>query len=215
MGPRRRTGALAVRGGTGARAVRAVTLPYMNDQPPRLPKILGLCGSLRKTSSNLALLEAARRLAPGNVEVVVAAPLDRLPHFNPDLDIDPAPDSVARWRREVSSAHAVLICSPEYAFSIPGTLKNALDWLVSSGELYEKPLALITASPNHGGAARAQAHLIDTLRAQQVAFVEEAHVSVPFVRKRFDALGNLIDDDIARALVASVSALANAAPGPD
>jgi NAD(P)H-dependent FMN reductase len=184
----------------------------MNDLRPRLPSILGLCGSLRKTSSNLALLEAARRLAPPGVEVVVAAPLDRLPHFNPDLDIDPAPDPVARWRSEVASAHAVIICSPEYAFSIPGTLKNALDWLVSSGELYEKPVALITASPNHGGAARAQAHLIETLRAQQVALVEKAHVSVPYVRKRFDALGNLIDDEIARALEASVKALADSSP---
>lgn len=179
--------------------------------PPPRPKILALCGSLRKASSNLALLEAARRFAPANVEVVIAAPLDRLPHFNPDLDVDPAPDPVALWRSEVAGAQAVVICSPEYAFSIPGTLKNALDWLVSSGELYDKPLALITASPNHGGAARAQAHLIDTLKAQQVAFVETANVIVPFVRKRFDQLGNLIDDELARALAASVSALANVA----
>lgn len=185
----------------------------MNKTPmPRRRKILALCGSLRKASSNLALLQAAARLAPKGVEVVIAAPLDRLPHFNPDLDVEPAPATVTLWRREIASAHAVLICSPEYAFSIPGTLKNALDWLVSSGELYERPLALITASPNQGGAARAQAHLIDTLKAQQVAFIEEAHVSVPFVRKRFDALGNLIDDELARALEASLRALADSSP---
>ena len=180
--------------------------------PVRQVRILAICGSLRQASSNLALLQAARRLAPANVEVVLAAPLDRLPHFNPDLDVEPAPDAVALWRDEVATAHAVLICSPEYAFSIPGTLKNALDWLVSSGELYEKPLALITASPNHGGAERAQAHLIDTLKAQQVAFVEAAHVSVPFVRKRFDAFGNLTDDEVSRALQVSVEALAISSP---
>lgn len=184
----------------------------MSETPPPRKRILAICGSLRQASSNLALLQAARRLAPIDVEVVLAAPLDRLPHFNPDLDVEPAPAAVALWRHEVAVAHAVLICSPEYAFSIPGTLKNALDWLVSSGELYEKPLALITASPNHGGAARAQAHLIDTLKAQQVAFVEAAHVSVPFVRQRLDPLGNLIDDEVSRALEASVQALASSPP---
>ena len=172
---------------------------------------LGLCGSLRRVSSNLSLLRAALTLLPAGVEMRIAEPLDRLPHFNPDLDLDPAIPCVAGFRQEVAAASALIICSPEYAFGVPGVLKNALDWLVSSGEVYEKPVALITGSPNHGGAAQAQRHLNDTLRAQGARLVEGACVSVPFVRTRFDAAGTLVDAEISRALSAGLAALAEAA----
>ena len=100
---------------------------------------LALCGSLRRVSSNLSLLRAALLLAPPGVDLRIAEPLDRLPHFNPDLDEPPYPEAITRWREEIAAADAVIICSPEYAFSLPGVLKNGLDWLVPSGELYEKP----------------------------------------------------------------------------
>jgi len=172
---------------------------------------LGLCGSLRRVSSNLNLLRATLTLLPSGVEMQIAEPLDRLPHFNPDLDLEPAIPSVTHFREEVAGASALLICSPEYAFGVPGVLKNALDWLVSSGEVYEKPVAVLTASPNHGGAAHAQRHLLDTLRAQQARLVDAACVSVPFVRTRFDATGTLIDAEIRQALSSGLAALAEAA----
>jgi NAD(P)H-dependent FMN reductase len=172
---------------------------------------LGLCGSLRRVSSNLNLLRAALTLLPSDVEMRIAEPLDRLPHFNPDLDLEPAIPSVTRFREEIAAASALIICSPEYAFGVPGVLKNALDWLVSSGEVYEKPVALITASPNHGGAAHAQRHLLDTLRAQQARLVDAACVSVPFVRTRFDAVGTLVDAEISQALRSGLAALAQTA----
>jgi len=173
--------------------------------------VLCLCGSLRKVSSNLALLHAVVQLAPPGLGVGIARPLDRLPHFNPDHDVDPAPAAVREFREEVAAAAALVISSPEYAFGVPGVLKNALDWLVSSGELYEKPTALITASPNYGGAARAQAHLLDTLRAQQARLVEAACVSVPAVRTRFNPEGRLVDPDIIAALRGGLAALEQAA----
>lgn len=172
--------------------------------------VLGLCGSLRKASSNLTLLQAARALAGNGITFAIAAPLDRVPHFNPDLDDDAPPEAVTAWRAEMAEAGSVLICSPEYAFGIPGVLKNALDWLVSSGELYEKPVGVITASPNYGGATHARDHLLDTLRAQNAALIPGAQISIPFVRKRFDEQGNLIDPDLATALRMSLEVLAHA-----
>ncbi|HTV20618.1 MAG TPA: NAD(P)H-dependent oxidoreductase [Polyangiaceae bacterium] len=179
--------------------------------PPSLPAVLCLCGSLRQQSSNLSLLRAMIELAPPGLAARIARPLDRLPHFNPDIDVEPGPDAVREFREEVASAPALIISSPEYAFGVPGVLKNALDWLVSSGELYDKPTALITASPNYGGAARAQAHLLDTLRAQQARLVEAACVSVAAVRTRFDAAGRLVDADTVRALRDGWAALEGAA----
>jgi NAD(P)H-dependent FMN reductase len=173
-------------------------------------RLLGLCGSLRRVSSNLALLRAAQQLVPAGVELRIADPLDRLPHFNPDLDVPPVPAAIGHWRAEIAAADAVLICSPEYAFSVPGVLKNALDWLVPSGELYEKPVGVITASPNHGGAGKAQRHLLDTLSAQQALLVQGASVAVPFVRMRFDASGTLTDPEATGILQGSLAALAAA-----
>lgn len=181
------------------------------------PSVLCLCGSLRQVSSNLALLRAVVELAPPALNASLARPLDRLPHFNPDLDVEPGPAAVQEFRKEVAGAAALVISSPEYAFGVPGVLKNALDWLVSSGELYDKPTALITASPNYGGAARAQAHLLDTLRAQQALLVDAACVSVAAVRTKFDAAGRLIDAELSRALRDGLAALERAvrtAPAP-
>ncbi|HKO92562.1 MAG TPA: NADPH-dependent FMN reductase [Polyangiaceae bacterium] len=184
-------------------------MPVSHHEKP--VHFLALCGSLRRVSSNLSLLRAALLLVPAGVDMHIAEPLDRLPHFNPDLDLEPAIPSVARFRQEVAAAAALVICSPEYAFGVPGVLKNALDWLVSSGELYDKPLALLTASPNHGGAAHAQQHLRDTLRAQQARLVPGASGSIPFVRTRFDAAGALVDAELSQALSADLAALAEAA----
>jgi len=172
--------------------------------------VLGLCGSLRKASSNLTVLRAAGTLTGNGITFSIAAPLDRVPHFNPDLDDDAPPDAVTAWRAEMAKASAILICSPEYALGIPGVLKNALDWLVSSGELYDKPVGVITATPNYGGATHARDHLLDTLRAQNAAVIPGAQISIPFVRKRFDEQGNLIDPDIATALRTSLQVLAHA-----
>ena len=171
---------------------------------------------MRAASSNLTLLRAAAAIAVEDIEMTIAAPLDRLPHFNPDLD-DPEldasapPEAVRVWRREIAEAAGVYICSPEYAFGIPGPLKNALDWLVPSGELYRKPTALITASPNYGGAQHAQAHLRDTLRAQHAHLLEAACVSVPMVRTRFAADGSLTDAGLRAELEAGLKSLAEAA----
>lgn len=171
-------------------------------------RILGVSGSLRTGSSNTALLRAVAALASEGMEILIAPPLDGLPHFNPDLDGENPPSPVRAWRALLESADGVFICSPEYAHGIPGVLKNALDWDVSSGKLVHKPVALINASPNHLGAAKAQASLAQTLTAMSAKVIKQAAVSVPAVYKKLDAEGRLTDPETARALRASVAALA-------
>jgi NAD(P)H-dependent FMN reductase len=110
-------------------------------------RILGICGSLQASSGNLNLLKRAESLAPPNVEFVVFDGLRELPHFDPDLEKLGSPPPVAALRRAVSESQALLIASPEYGFSLPGSLKNAIDWLIGTGELERKVVA-ITAATN-------------------------------------------------------------------
>jgi chromate reductase, NAD(P)H dehydrogenase (quinone) len=124
-------------------------------------RILAISGSLRAASSNTILLNAAAALAPENVEVIVYRGLADIPPFNPDIDNDPGPPAVRDFRVQLRKSSGVVISSPEYAHGVPGVLKNALDWLVRSGELYEKPVALFNTSPR---ATFAQESLTATLK---------------------------------------------------
>jgi chromate reductase, NAD(P)H dehydrogenase (quinone) len=163
-------------------------------------KILCISGSLRKRSSNAAILRALMPLAPAGVEIVLAEPLDLLPHFNPDLEEPEPPLAVKNWRRELGSSAGVYFCSPEYAHGIPGVLKNALDWDVSSGNLYRKPVAIITASPGPAGGEKARAALIQTLAAMSADVIAQASISVPLVSKKLDDKGNPVDPEVLRDL---------------
>ncbi|HKH71172.1 MAG TPA: NADPH-dependent FMN reductase, partial [Vicinamibacterales bacterium] len=98
-------------------------------------RVLAISGSLRRASSNGALVGAVAQLASGGVEVSIYRELASLPPFNPDLEEETAPEAVARFRAALQACDAVLISSPEYAHGVPGVLKNALDWVVASGEL--------------------------------------------------------------------------------
>src|SRR5882672_3713644 len=109
-------------------------------------KILAICGSTRKTSSNLNLINAIKDLAQANFELTIFERLTEIPHFNPDLDNETPPDAITDFRKQLREADGILICTPEYAMGVPGTLKNAIDWTVSSCEFSHKPVALITAS---------------------------------------------------------------------
>ncbi|TGL63624.1 NADPH-dependent FMN reductase [Leptospira sarikeiensis] len=156
-------------------------------------KILAVSGSLRKGSTNTALLLAAQKIANGSLQIQLADPLDRIPHFNPDLDTDTPPEEVKKWRTELKEADAILFSSPEYAFAIPGVLKNALDWIVSSAELYGKPVGLINASPSYAGASKAQEALIHLLNVLTVKINDGCVLSIASVNKKLDANGNVID----------------------
>src|SRR5215469_18211087 len=138
-------------------------------------KVLGISGSLRTASINTALLRTAATLTPYGVTLIVYDGLGNLPHFNPELDKEPLPPTVRDFRSQLNSSAGVIISSPEYAHGIPGVLKNALDWLVASGELYEKPVAFFNASPR---TSYAQASLTETLTVMMARLIPEAFINV-------------------------------------
>jgi NAD(P)H-dependent FMN reductase len=173
-------------------------------------RVLAVAGSLRAASSSAELLRALAQLAPAGVEIEIYDRLGEIPIFSPDLDVEPAPPSVADFRARLRAADAVVLCTPEYAFGMPGLLKNALDWLVSSGETYEKPVAALSCAPNHGGGANALAWLRQTLGAVQATVPDAASFAIPFVRKRV-VDGAVVDPELAAALRGALAALAAAA----
>jgi chromate reductase len=171
--------------------------------------ILLVSGSLQQVSANRALLEAAARCAQGRAHISWYDGLGTIPHFNSDLDPD-AISPLTEWRHAVAEADGVIIASPEYAHSLPGSLKNALDWLVGTGELYAKPVALMSAGTS--GGQRALDALAQTLNAHGANVVER--LEVPGVRPKLDANGAIADTgtiDETSALVGELVAAARTA----
>lgn len=109
-------------------------------------KILAISGSTRVNSTNLNVINAFINLTKDIFEVEIYNKISELPHFNPDLDTLDVSSKVTDFRKLINDSDGVLICTPEYAMGVPGTLKNAIDWTVSSCEFNKKPTALITAS---------------------------------------------------------------------
>jgi chromate reductase, NAD(P)H dehydrogenase (quinone) len=134
-------------------------------------RILGISGSLQAQSSNRALVQAASRLVPAGVEFVVSDHLRGLPHFDPDLETPEPPASVREWRRAVEGADAVLIACPEYGHSLPGSLKNGIDWLIGSGELERKVVAITAAVKSADRGQRGLQALAGTLAAVSARLV--------------------------------------------
>lgn len=135
--------------------------------------LLAISGSLRAASSNSVLLRAAKTLAPEGVEVNLYEEMGDLPHFNPEVQ---GGEVVARLKRAVVEADGVLFCTPEYVHGLPGSFKNLLDWLVSDGELWDKPVAVLSARKSEF----AEPQLREILRTLMAPLCEEASVVVPF-----------------------------------
>ena len=173
----------------------------------RYVRVLAISGSLRQASSNSALVSAAVRVALVGIEVSVYGELAEVPPFNPDLDADPPPAGVARFRAALEACDAILICSPEYAHGVSGVLKNALDWVVSSGELIDKPIALINASAR---ATIAYESLRETLTTMSGRVIEEASVTIPLDGLKSDATSIAQDVHLSGLLKSSLTALARA-----
>jgi NAD(P)H-dependent FMN reductase len=173
-------------------------------------EVLAISGSLRARSSNTEVLRAAALLAPSNVRVTVYPGLAALPQFNPDLDGEGAvpPPPVGELRAQVAAADGMLICSPEYAHGVPGSLKNALDWLVSGPEIVHKPIGLINASPR---STHALASLAETLRTMSTVVVPDATVSLPLSGRDLDASAIAASPELAEVIRTALNALMRAA----
>lgn len=157
-------------------------------------KILAISGSLRASSSNTAILRIVIKLAPDNVEIELYEGLGGLPYFNPDLDNDEPPEPIQSLRKELDNADGVLICTPEYAHNIPGSLKNLLDWNVSSSTLYRKPVAVIATGEY------ALITLVETLRMVDTQISDKTTLLIPYSQSRIDADGNIKDAQTLQAL---------------
>jgi chromate reductase len=172
-------------------------------------QILGISGSLRRDSYNTALLRAAGEAAGPDVELELYDGLREVPPYDEDDDVHPRPESVARLNEAIANAETVLFSTPEYNASIPGHLKNAIDWVsrpVATNVLRNKPVAVVGASTGAFGAVWAQAELRKVLAALG-ARVLDVELPVPHAHTRFDE-GGLTDDGIQASLVEAVEALA-------
>jgi chromate reductase, NAD(P)H dehydrogenase (quinone) len=158
-------------------------------------KICGISGSFRRGSFNTALLRACREFLPEGV-VLEEVPIADLPFYNADVEAEGFPPTVARMRRSLASADAVILAVPEYTHSIPGVLQNALDWGSRPPDmpLARKPLAIIGASTGPVGTARAQIHLREMASALNMVVVYKPEVLVSFADRKFDAQGNFLDE---------------------
>jgi chromate reductase len=165
--------------------------------------ILAISGSLRTASVNSAVLRSAITLAPQHVHMTLFGGIGSLPHFNPDLDNDAVPESVKLFRQQLVAADGVLIACPEYAHGVPGAFKNAFDWVVASGELVNKPLALFNAAPR---ANLAQDSLLETLSVMSAKMIAAASVTLPITIKNITEAQILADTELCRVLKGAVDA---------
>ncbi len=141
--------------------------------------ILGISGSLRTDSTNTIILKTLGSLLPSDITFEIFEGLDVIAHFSPGL-FDT--EAVARFKAAVNQADGVVICTPEYAFGVPGTLKNALDWTVGTGNFNDKPVSAISASPLNSGGNNALASLLLTLTALGTKKNEASALSIPNVK---------------------------------
>jgi chromate reductase, NAD(P)H dehydrogenase (quinone) len=157
-------------------------------------RVLGIVGSLRRNSYNRLLLRAAAERAPKGMSLDIDEHLSALPLFNEDLEGEHEPEAVALLRDEVRTADGLLIATPEYNQSIPGVLKNAIDWLSRQEDVLSgKPVAIIGASSGRWGTRLAQAALRQTLYATEAFVLPKPALYVAEAARLFDLEGRLID----------------------
>ena len=174
--------------------------------------MLAITGSTRAASSNTALCRTARRCAPHGAEVVVFEGLAALPHFDPDDDHDPLPPAVAGLRATIERVDAVLVCTPEYAGTLPGSMKNLLEWTVGATVMTGKPTAWVNVASDSGRGDGALAALASVLGYVQAAVVDDACVHVPVTRESVGADGLVTDPATRAAITAVLTTLLAATP---
>src|SRR5262245_36955684 len=169
-------------------------------------RILLISGSTRRGSGNTAALRTVQALAPDGITAELYDGLAALPAFSPDEDERP-PGPAAGLRARIAAADALLFCTPEYAGTLPGSLKNLLDWTVGGGEIYGKPVGWINVAVGGRGTG-AEEHLAMVLRYVGAVAVAAACVRVPVPRDAAGPDGTIADPGIRAALAAALAALA-------
>ena len=162
-------------------------------------KVLGICGSLRQGSYNAMALRATQKLAPAGMEITIAD-ISRIPMYNDDVRVAGEPAEVSALKAQLRAADAVLLVTPEYNFSIPGVLKNTLDWMSRPPEppFDGKVVAIMGASPGPVGTARVQYDLRKVLVFMNSFTVNKPEVFISFAQNKFNAQGELTDEATAK-----------------
>ena len=166
-------------------------------------KVLAISGSTRTNSTNSQYIKAVSDLGAEHFSVKLFDGLMSLPAFNPDDDTDDPPVAVTNFREQLRNADGILICTPEYAMGVPGSLKNALDWTVSSMEFSKKPVALITASLS---GLKGHAALLETLLVIESKMTDATDLVISFAKTKIIADGTITDE----ATLAAVKKLVEA-----
>jgi chromate reductase len=166
-------------------------------------KIFAICGSTRDSSSNLLLLKVIEKLTVTLFDFEIFNELSLLPHFNPDENSDDIP-SVRSFRNKIREADGVMICTPEYAHGVPGSLKNAIDWTVGTAEFLQKPTVLITASTDGQFAHQA---LLETLNVLEAKNMKELNLNIQFIRSKINPNGEITDLEVEKSILNLINKL--------
>lgn len=154
-------------------------------------KIVAICGSTRASSTNLNLIRVIAELTKDRFEITIFEGIGELPHFNPDDNNENVSPKVIAFRQLLSSSAGVIICTPEYAHGVPGSLKNAIDWTVSTNEFSQKPVALITASTDGTYAHKA---MLETLRVIEAKNIDSHNLLIQFAKTKISVESQITDE---------------------
>lgn len=168
------------------------------------PKILAISGSLRENSSNISILKIVSKILADQADIEIYDGLGTLPFFSPEIDTENPPPIIKLFREKLNTSDGVIICTPEYAFGVPGVLKNALDWTVSSAEFTKKPTALITAS---SVGEKGHQALQYTLQAIDANVQKETLLLIPFIRTKINSNGEITNTETLQAVTDIAMAL--------
>lgn len=172
-----------------------------------MKNVLAIIGSASVQSSNLRLVENFIELTKEQVNTSIIEDLRTLPHFQPKLSIDNTPKEVLEFRQKIEQADAILICTPEYIFSIPSNVKNAMEWCVATTIFDQKPVGIITASA-HGQKGHEELQLI--MKTIGALFTDETTLLIQGIKGRMTIDGKITDEKTYQQLVAFTKAFIHA-----
>lgn len=168
-----------------------------------MKRIFIINGSASDNSSNQKLIDNFADLTKDFFSLLVFTDLKRLPHFDPELSVDDTPEVIIDFRQNIESADGIVICTPEYVFSIPSGLKNAIEWCVSTTVFSDKPTGLITASAN-GEKGHEELQLL--MRTLMAKFTPDTTLLIQGIKGKVDQQGQITDDETKRDLIRFIDA---------
>jgi chromate reductase, NAD(P)H dehydrogenase (quinone) len=166
--------------------------------------IFAINGSASSNSSNLRIIELIARMTRNEFQLTIFNELKSLPHFDPELSADNPPKEIVDFRRTIEKADAIIICAPEYVYSIPSGLKNAIEWCIATTVFTDKPTGLITAA---AGGEKAHQELQLIMKTAMTRFTDETTLLIRGVKGKFDLHGNLTDNETMEKLKGFIDAV--------